>query len=270
MKKIVLVGGNGLVGQHFMEFYETFYHTDQITRSTSKEKWTTTPFDALIFLAQSKDYKVGEFTEDLFGVNLQLLHSCLRNAVGKTKKIILFSSGSVYDFEQDYLDEDSALNLTSENPYFVSKIMAELLIQTFKPFFESITVVRPFFIYGKHQKQNMLFASLIHNIKNGNPITLNGGKGLIFNPIHAQDVAEFIHQSIQEEYQGFRTVNLFGPQLTDLSEVVSYMEQELHQKANLIINTNPPSSIIAKTKNSVVFQSKIGIQEGLKKMIHNN
>lgn len=270
MKKILLVGGNGLVGSHFKEEYKSDYQLELLSRTTEKKTCFEQDFDSLVFLAQSQDYKVGQFTEDLFQVNLTLLHYCLKNSIGKTKKIIIFSSGSVYDFGQQSLYEDSPLNLASENPYFISKIMAELLVQPFKSFFESITIVRPFFIYGKHQKQNMLFASLIHNIKNGNPIVLNGGKGLIFNPIHAQDVAAFIHQSIQEEHQGFRTVNLFGPELTDLAQVVAYMEEELHQKANLVINTNLPSSIIAKTHGNSLFQSKIGIQEGLKKMIHNN
>ena len=270
MKSIVLVGDTGLTGSHFYENYNTQYSILGFNSNNSKSITLPEKFEALLFLAQSTDYKSTLFTADLLDVNISLLRNFLTEGIGKTKKIIFFSTGSVYQIDTKVIDEDTPLNYNSTNPYVCSKIMAELLLQSFLPFYESITIVRPFFIYGKNQKQNMLFSSMISNIRNGNPITLNDGKGLIFNPVHAQDAAGFIHHIIEEEYQGLNTFNLFGPEVTNLVDCVNYMEQELNLKANININPNQPSTIVATSKFKELFQSKISVLEGLKKMIHNN
>jgi UDP-glucose 4-epimerase len=270
MEQIFLVGENSLVAKNFIGSYENTYAITKLNKTNCfNTDIIPSDFSTLVFLAQSKDYKSQNFTVNLLDTNVKLLHHILNTCIGKTKKIIFFSSGSVYQSTDDIITEDTPLNYNTSSPYIASKLMGELIVQTFKPFYDSITIVRPFFIYGKNQKENMLFQSLINNIKNHNPIILNGGKGLVFNPIHVQDVAEFIHQSIQESYQGYRIVNLFGNELTDISEIVYFMEQELNLKANRIINTNSPSSFIANTIHKSLFQPKIGIQEGIKKMIQN-
>lgn len=270
MEKIVLVGNQGLVGSHFIEKFSLKYKIESFNRSNSNNLQLPDVSKSLVFLAQSTDYKSTIFTADLLDVNISLLRNFLTAGIGKTNKIIFFSTGSVYQINTKVIDEDTPLNYNSTNPYVCCKIMAELLLHSFLPFYKSIIIVRPFFIYGKNQKQNMLFSSMITNIRNGNPITLNDGKGMIFNPVHAQDAAGFIHHIIEQEYKGLSTFNLFGPEVTNLGSIVNYIEQELNLKANLNINKNQPSTIVATTKFKELFQSKISVLEGLKKMIHNN
>ena len=197
------------------------------------------------------------------------MHSFLTQSIGKTNKIIYFSTGSVYKSSKEYLSEESEINHFSGNPYISSKIMAEELIYSFKSYFTEIIIVRPFFIYGHGQKENMLISTMIHNVKNNIPITLNNNVGLIFNPIHVEDVNRFIELHLETSLNGISTYNIFGPETITLFQVVKEIELVLEKRAIIITNDNPATKLVASSKD-LRFKPFIGISTGINKMIKTN
>ena len=267
MKKLIIVGDNGLVGSHFTSKFSDQYSITGYNRTNSLKFSLPENFDALIYLAQSTDYKSLKMTNDLMQVNVSLLYQFLENAVGKTNKVIVFSTGSVYKFgDHKAVDEHSLLNHFSSNPYIASKLMGEEVTTTFKPYFKEIIIVRPFFIYGKGQKSNMLFSAMINNVKSGNTIFLNQNKGLIFNPVHSDDAADFIHYCLTGEFSGLNIFNLFGPNEVSLYDVVSEIESVSGIKAKISVKDEQVNYLTGSTVNHD-FKSKVTIKVGLKPML---
>jgi UDP-glucose 4-epimerase len=193
MKKIVVIGSEGLVGKQFQQLYASQYDIICIGKNNSIDAIAEdASIDAVVFLAQSEEYKLGYFTQKLFEVNVQLLHKALLQFSNTNTKFIYFSSGSVYKNNNTALEIDSALDYTSSNAYVISKIQGEQLVQTFVSKYQSVHVVRPFFIYGKGQSKQMLFSVMIDKVNNQEAISMNSSNGLIFNPVHCEDAANFI------------------------------------------------------------------------------
>src|SRR5690606_303155 len=145
-------------------------------------------------LAQSGDYKSKQFTPDLVGVNINLLFQTLNAVAGQTTQFIYFSTGSVYaDTGTGTYTEESAIDVSSESPYIASKIAGELILKTYQPAIHGICILRPFYIYGKGQKETMLFKTLLNKVVNGKEIEFKGANGMMFNPVYVSDVADLLH-----------------------------------------------------------------------------
>lgn len=267
MKKILVVGSSGLVGTHFLNLFHKNYNILCVDRhtDTSLELYREN-IAALVFLAQSKDYSLLEFTEDLMKTNVSLLRHYLHQLSKKCPKIILFSTGSVYQLSDKIIDENSLLVDHTLTSYVASKIMSELLAKSFSNFYQNIAIVRPFTIYGTGQKATMLFSRLLNNLKSKNPLEVGQSGGMIFNPVHAEDVARFIDYLIQRNSQGVEYFNIFGPQILTLEQVITKMAEILEVTPNIFIQKWPLKKMIA---NSIThdFIPKINLENGLLKMI---
>lgn len=246
MKKILLVGAQGLVGSHFVNLYTQQYHIICANKNDDPAAYPD-EIDALVFLAQSKDYNLTEFTEHLFNTNVALVRRYLQQFSGKCPKIILFSTGSVYQDSHDEIFEDSALIQHNPTPYVASKLMAEMLTKTYAKIYPSIAIVRPFCIYGKGQRPTMLFSRLFNSFKNTTPIEIGQHHGILFNPIHATDAARFIDYLIHKNFMGVEYFNLFGPQVLTLMDVIQKMSALLEITPTLTIREWPFKKVVANT-----------------------
>jgi UDP-glucose 4-epimerase len=252
MEKVLFLGVNGLVGRSFKALYGgayEFFGLDKddiggLEKLIERQK----SFKAVIFAAQSPDYKSSRFTSNLFEVNVHLLLSTLTATSEATRKFIYFSSGSVYVPSTGALTEESRLNILSGNPYVASKLMGEEIVSSFKEDFEELTVLRPFFIYGPGQNKSMLVESIRSKISNGDLITLAGGKGLDFNPVYVDDVARMLQAIIVKEGPGgIQRLNVFGNEPTTLAEIVRILEKRMAKKANVAETNDNPGNWIADT-----------------------
>ena len=72
MNNIIIVGSGGLVVSHFVRIYKEQYNLVLIERKDDIQSVGDQNYDALIFLAQSSEYKITPFSEDLFNVNVGL------------------------------------------------------------------------------------------------------------------------------------------------------------------------------------------------------
>jgi nucleoside-diphosphate-sugar epimerase len=263
-QRVLVVGANGLVGRDFKEAFAEKYTLTEFTKGSALADLPSA-VDTIVFTAQSGDYKQPEFTQNLFEVNVKLVHEILSYYSGKATKVIYFSSGSVYKNEGKTLTEASPLNTLSGNPYVTSKLMAEELVSSFQNAFDTLITLRPFFIYGKHQNPQMLMKTMFEKVREEQSISLSGKKGLIFNPVYVEDVSILIDHLINiRDIIGYNTFNVAGPEITHLHEAVRIMGEIADHKLDISIQANNDSSLLAEV-NIKGWKPVYGIKDGLTK-----
>ncbi|MFH1913131.1 MAG: NAD(P)-dependent oxidoreductase [Pseudomonadota bacterium] len=263
---MLVIGAGGLVGSHLVRANPE--RTIPITRNSTKklESHVIRDVSTLVFLAQSSAYTVPLFVTDLLAVNVELLRRTLHAVAGTVPKVILFSTGSVYKASGSELTEDSPVDVDTTIPYVASKLASEFIAQSFAGFFESISIVRPFFIYGSGQRKTMLFSKLQADLLAGESLAVGQDGGIVFNPVHVSDVVRFIELLHESPLPGLNKVNLYGPESTTLEGVINHMADILNVPANLVRDERPLNMMVAKSKH-VFFQSYCGIRKGILEML---
>jgi len=180
-------------------------------------------YSSIFHLAQSRYFRdFPDMADDVFAVNIkstaQLLNFGYANSI---KQFVYASSGGIYkSLKRDLTEDDHLLPISELGYYLGSKICGETLVNGYKDVM-SIKILRPFFIYGPGQNNEMLVMRLINNIFTGKPITLNGHEGISINPIHVNDAAEAFICSLV--IKGSSVINVAGPEklsLRDISETI--------------------------------------------------
>ena len=149
--------------------------------------------EAIVSLAQSSHHRqFPEKAAEIFAVNVaanqRLFEWARRRAIGR---FVLASSGGVYARRARAMSDNSS-QTEAESPlgfYLGTKLCAELLFDSFGPFFQTAITLRPFFIFGPGQRADMLIPRLIESVRSGRPIQLQGKDGLRLNPIYVEDAA---------------------------------------------------------------------------------
>ena len=261
--RILLVGDKSMVARSFANRYHSKYLIEGFDRGDEYKEYINEEYDTVIFLAQSGDYRSGNFTRDLFDVNIHLLFKILSSV--KTKKIIYFSSGSVYESSPGgHYSTDSKIKSLNVSPYAASKIAGELIAASFRDVVDSIIILRPFGIYGANQNEKMLIKSIYSKIINNSEIELTGNDGLILNPVFADDVADLIDKLIIDERKGSFTYNVAGKDIVTLREIVNILSDLTGRKAVIKSNQEKSPTLIGEV-NIPFWTAETTIKEGLHK-----
>lgn len=269
MKKILIIGGYGLVGRTFKALYQDWYDLTVLGRDAGPDlrKALSADYDSCLFLAQSREYRTGKFTGDLMHVNVEMVREVMAAMVGRAAQFILFSSGSVYRPTAQPCTEESPLDWQSNSPYVLSKLMGEMVSRAFSPSFESMVVCRPFAIFGPGQHPEMLFARLRQDLVHHREITLGQGGGLLFNPVLAHDVCASLERLIEDQPRGSAVQNLFGADRVLLADVIANMGERLGITPRLKLTTQPLKTVLGATLNryNVALHS---LEEALDVFLH--
>lgn len=237
MPDILVTGATGLIGSSLLKPLADVFKVHAISRAKANNKITNvswyyvdliddfdfkmlpTNIEAIIYLAQSEDYQ--DFPKkavDIFEINTVKLLKMLDYAreVG-AKKFIYASSGGVYGSGEHGFSEEKTLPANGENGFYISsKLCSEVLADNYKQFMD-VVILRLFFVYGKMQKPNMLMPRLVANVKNGNPINLQGNNGISLNPVHVSDAVSSVIAAL--ELKGFHKINVAGPEVVSLKQI---------------------------------------------------
>tara|TARA_B100001971_G_scaffold129103_1_gene119074 strand:+ start:126227 stop:127093 length:867 start_codon:yes stop_codon:yes gene_type:complete len=270
--KILIIGATGCLGPHIVdeivknEFtpillgrelnkIESFKRHQQIEVDLLKLKVENLPtdIDSIIYLAQSRNFRnFPEMSDDIFTINTLLPYQIAKWVQkNNIKNFTYFSTGAVYK-NTDGLPkkEDSELSLFSNNFYANSKLSAEQLISSFKNSIKSLKIIRPFFIFGPYQSEDMLIPRLFLNVQNGKDIMIDTNGGVKINPIFAPDAAKIIIPQIFND--GFEVLNLAGKEEINIKDIATYFSSILKQSPVFKLNDAnalPLIGDIAKTKN---------------------
>jgi UDP-glucose 4-epimerase len=236
MKKILVTGSTGLIGQHLRDRLADQAELYLLVRNKGEDQegihWiqhdmsegTELPklpdrIDSVIHLAQSEHFR--EFPEqvaDVFQVNtvatLKLLDYARRAGA---KSFVLASSGVVYGGQGNFSeDEEILLRNKQLGFYHTSKLCAEAVAENYVDLLD-VQILRFFFVYGPGQKLTMLLPRLMDFVQTGTPITLDGKNGISINPVFVDDAVTAIVKSL--DLSGSHKINVAGPQVLSLRQI---------------------------------------------------
>lgn len=136
------------------------------------------------------------------------------------KKLIHFSSSSVYGNQSGPLSETSSLHPT--NPYAVSKAASEMALTALAPRGDTeLIIVRPFTMYGDHMnfgQYSLVIASFLKALSKDVPLMLDGGGNQVRDFVHANDAIDAL-ELIMEHGKHTEVYNIGTGQTVSIKEL---------------------------------------------------
>lgn len=241
-KRLVITGGTGLVGRHFIQHYANQYEIHALVLKKPEKPHpdvvyyecdlaASIPFDklpeavdAVIHLAQSDKYRdfpahaLSVFHVSVSATALLLDYACKAQA----RHVVLASTGGIYGAHAEPVTEQTPVQLPEGplNYYFSSKYAAEKLAQAYAQSL-TVSILRPFFIYGQGQRKSMLLPRLLDNIRQRVPVNLQGDDGIAINPVHVTDVSDVIARCLTDTTS--RIINVSGPDIVSIRQLAELM-----------------------------------------------
>ena len=248
MEKVLITGANGLLGfeliQKLPKDLEVFklvktYNKDlgenQIVHNFLDEiDLSILPkrLDYIFHLAQFRDFKnFPQNSSEIFKVNTLSTLSLINYAMDcGVKKFIYTSTGGLYKELDSPINENDLMKKHTELDFYcASKLSSELLISSYSKFID-VQILRPFFIFGPRQSDQMLIPRLIKNIYMKDIIYLSGEKGIYINPIYVEDAASILIRLLR--IPGSKQVNIAGNQVISMSQLATNIAEIIGKKPN--------------------------------------
>jgi UDP-glucose 4-epimerase len=169
--------------------------------------------DAIVHLVQA-NVPFPDRAAEMFAVNVastQLLLEIARSA--GARRFVFTSTGSVYGPADRPRTEDDPTH--GADYYAATKIAAERLVRAYGDHVP-YTIFRLFAPYGPRQRNRMI-PGLINRVIAGTPVTVAGGTGPAYNPVHVNHVMDVLTQSLGTS--GNQLLNLGGDEALTIRDM---------------------------------------------------
>ena len=249
MARILITGAGGLLGRHLLPLLEEQdeVFAPRLDLSRPLDTATLPPqIDAVIYAAQSNRFReFPDAADDIFQVNTAQVAGMLDYARrAGARNFVYASTGGVYGTGDAPFAEDSPL-ARGLGFYPASKLAGEVIAEAYASQL-NVAILRYFFIYGAGQKREMLVPRLIDSVREGRPITLQGGDGLRINPVHASDAARATLAAARLERSA--VVNVAGPETLSLRDMAETIGEAVGKAPVLEVRADQkPGHLIADT-----------------------
>lgn len=294
MKKILITGGTGFIGEHLMKkISKSNNNLLVVSRKSLKSENKNVRYlkadlsskkdlikikkdlgkcDILISMSAitPKGGEQGLFENDIkdnFLSNVLLL-PFLKNV----KKIIFLSSIDVYGDQGDKLiTEDNIPNPITN--YGAAKLASEIVLKTYcEEKSIKLTILRLGQVYGAGDKSSKIIPVVVDKIFKEEPIVLfnNGRDKRRF--LHIKDAVCAINKALRSSKGG--VFNIAGEEISSVKEIINLVERILDRKA-VMINKNNNKGLwhyamdIKKAKKELGFSPKISLEMGIGYLIKN-
>lgn len=266
VRSTAIIGG-GMMGNAIAAKLTAHGVPVQILKGFSRHDGPTLPKEVrqIIFTAQSRDSQSPIPTDDLTFVNVELVDRIARDAISiGVTHFCFMSSGGVYAASDCPLSEHDPLEFENPSPYAATKIAAETLLRAHSRQFNSLVILRPFFIYGPGIAPDRLLARIVATLRAGRPIKLAGGRGMIFNPIHSSDVARFTLHAL-DNTNGVAVMNAAGTETTGLNDIAGILARHMNVRPEYELVDAPPVHLIGdiRAMSRIGFKHEISLAAGL-------
>jgi len=246
MEKVLITGATGLLGYELFKKLPKDFEVFKLVKTYNKDlgqnqiihnfldkldlSLLPKKLDCIIHLAQFRDFKnFPQNSNEIFTVNtistLNLINYGMDCGI---KKFIYTSTGGLYkELDLPINEDDSMKKLSDLDFYCASKLSSELLISSYSKFMD-VQILRPFFIFGPRQSDQMLIPRLIRNVNLGNTIYLSGEKGIQINPIFVEDAAAILATLLG--IRGSKQINIAGNEIISISQLATNIGEIIGRK----------------------------------------
>jgi UDP-glucuronate 4-epimerase len=250
-----------------------FYKVDIENYQSLMEIFQENKFDAVINEAARAGVRYSlenpfiYITTNVYGT-LNLLELCRKYNV---PKFVLASTSSLYAGQPMPFKEDLPVNAPI-SPYAASKKSAEVIAYTYNYHYGiDVSVVRYFTVYGPAGRPDMSIFRFIKWIMENRPIEVFGDGTQSRDFTYVDDIAEGTILALKPV--GYEIINLGGNNPHELTEIINLIEKYTGKEAKLVNKEFHKADIkatwadIAKAKEILAWEPKVGIEDGIKRTI---
>jgi GDP-L-fucose synthase len=267
MKRILVTGGNGLVGSQFIgEQYAYFSSKDCDLRNTTQtENLFKDDWDGIIHCAAkvgglggNMNFK-GEFFYDNIMINTNVIESARKFGV---KNLVAFLSTCVFPDDVEYPLTEKKIHLgpphTSNDAYAYAKRMADVQIRAYREQYGlNYKSVIPTNIYGPHDNFDIenghVVPSLIHKCyiakETKTPLTIWGSGKPLREFIFSEDVAK-LTEWVLHNYNENEPILLSTSEEISIKEVVEMIVELMNFKGKVIWDKDKPDGQFRKPSDN--------------------
>jgi len=220
--------------------------------------------DAIVHLAQA-NVPFPDGAADLFAVNTASTAALLEHArASGAERFVFASSASVYGVGELAFAEDDPPRATDF--YSATKIAAERLARAYANLLRVI-VLRPVAPFGPGQR-NRLVPGLVDRVRNGQPITLNGGGRPRMNPIYVGDVVDAIVLALERDAP--QLVNVGGDKVVSIRELAELIGEVVGAEPVFEDGGTADGDLVVRNDrlHQLLGRAPLALREGLERTVH--
>ena len=278
LKRVLITGHTGFLGQHLQRFFSDFsdYDIIKIDRNLSVDQrdlhriMADDTADWIINLAANVGVKNSwKRPEEFIQQNNNLaLHACelarLQNA--KLLHISSYVYGSVND---NPIDEKRPTFAT--NPYMASKIISETLVTNYCSVFDiKHVILRPFNIFGPNQNVDFLIPALIKSGETGEPVgVLDYDSRRDY--LHVNDFCSAVMAVVSQSRPVSGVFNIGSGKSHSVKEIIDLMKRcsigVVTKNLNVVDTVRDCVANIDKFSDIYEWKPEICFEDGIKSLV---
>jgi len=293
-KRILVTGGNGYLGTFLVKALEK-ENANVFVASRNAEllynHFTVdiTDFDAIhkvvqeiqpdvVFhlaanISRSRDFA---FYNDMAKVNVTGTLNVLQALQNLDAHFIFTSSSEIYGNNTSPFNENQLPKPVS--PYSLSKVNAEMLIQTYcLNHNKKFTNLRIFNFYGEHMPEDFFIPQMINSLKREEDFLMTKGEQTR-DFLYVDDVVQALLLTAKNTNSYNETMNVCSGKGTKLNELAAAVNEKMNAKAKIIVGAIPYRDnevweMIgdnSKIKQILGFEPQVNLENGIQRVLHNS
>jgi len=200
------------------------------------------------------------------GGTINLLEMCREHGI---KRFVFGSSSSVYGDNSKVPFSENDILMKPISPYAASKQACELFCYTYHHLYDiRITCLRFFTVYGPRQRPDMAIHKFTKMIDGGKQIEIYGDGSSRRDYTYIDDIIDGVEASVDKNL-AFEIINLGESETTELSRLVSLIEENIGKKAKVKRLPMQPGDVpitcadVSKAKKLLGYKPKVAVEAGI-------
>lgn len=276
MTKILVTGSSGFIGTQIVkrlppaQVITDSNNSTRIDLQNREQVMKLDSTDLVIHLGgktPQDELRWIEYFDNNVSGTLNVLEYCMQK---KVKKLIYVSSYVYGNPKYCPVDENHPIN--PHNAYTESKYLGERLCEFYCNRSDlSLTILRPFNIFGESMREGFLITNLVNSVKTGKKLTITN-KDSKRDFLHVDDFVDLILKIKDHDFR-FEIFNVGSGTSYSFEEVVKKIEKMAVKKINVDYQQDKETFIdeiradISKIKNKTNWQPRVKFDDGLQKIL---